>query len=119
MSAWPRTPGGLDHPAAGPASHLGAERRNLLAVQLHDRQADHIGCRGDLVQGRVDEHAGDLQLAAHLGSDPRGHVGRDGRGQPGHRIIPIAQASSETASSASSRRVIRAELDSTEDMLRR
>ena len=53
---------------------LGAERRALVAVQLHVREPDRLGGVGDLVERRVDEHADELGPAPHAARDP----GRDG-----------------------------------------
>ena len=64
----------LDHLAAGAPRHLAAEVRALVAVQLQDRQRLVLGRPGDLVEGRVDEHADDLDLAPQLGADR--HRGR-------------------------------------------
>ena len=50
-----------------------AERRALVAVQLHVGEAEHVDQVGDLVQRLVDEHADELDLAPHAARDPRGH----------------------------------------------
>ena len=68
--------------------------------------------RGDLVQGRIDEDPDDLALAPKRGGDlGRSRRGRQFRGLSWKWISPIAQAPSRTASAASSRLVIAAELD--------
>ena len=67
----------LDHPAAGPARHLGAEGRSLLPVELHNREPRRIGQLADLLQGRVDEHADDLGGATDGGGKLDRAVGYD------------------------------------------
>jgi hypothetical protein len=62
-------PRGLDHPAAGPAGGLLAVRRTLVAVQLEQREAAEVGRRGDLVERRVHEHAGQLDAPVELRAD--------------------------------------------------
>ena len=69
------------------------------------RSASAVG--RDLVERRVDEHADELDAAPQRGRRSRPpSAGSHARGERGHRIIPIAQAPSATASSASSRFVM-------------
>ena len=83
-------------------ARLGAERGALVAVQLQHRQPDRLGRARDLVERRVDEHADELDAggAARRRSAAASRSAQR-RGEPGQKIIPIAQAPSSTASSAS------------------
>ena len=104
---------GLDHPAAGapgrPRRRTPGPRRRAAGCIVRPIV---VGGAGDLVERRVDEHAGDLDVAPVSGGDLGGHARvRQRRGDPGHRIIPIAQAPAATASSASSGIGDPAELD--------
>ena len=47
-----------------------AERRALVAVQLHVREAERVDGVRDLVERRVDEDADGLDLAAHARAMP-------------------------------------------------
>ena len=63
---------GLDHLRAGAARGLGAVDGPLVAVELQQREPERVGGLGDLVEMRVDEHAGDLGAAVQRGADRLG-----------------------------------------------
>ena len=93
--------------APGALGDRGAERRPLVAVQLHVAEAERVGQPGDLVQRLVDEHADQLDAPVQRARDARGD-GRVGvrawtRGQ---RMKPDRPRAERAASSASSGRVI-------------
>ena len=60
---------GLDRARAGAPSDLRAERRALLPVQLHEREPDELADAHDLLERRVDEHAGDFGAPSAVGLD--------------------------------------------------
>ncbi len=78
----------LDHLGAGAAGDLGAERRSLVAVQLHVREVEGVGGVRDLVEARVDEHADRLDPAPQR----RGDAGRDGGIGGPRRAVPEDEA---------------------------
>ena len=96
----------LDHARAGAPRDLGAERRALVAVQLHERQADRSASSVISLERRVDEDAGELDAAAQRGADRLGLGERCSAARDcGAKTIPTAHAPSSAASTASSRRV--------------
>jgi hypothetical protein len=64
----------LDHLAARAASRLGAERRALVAVELHHRQVEGLSDLCDMLERRVDEHARDLDPAPERRRDLGGCI---------------------------------------------
>ena len=61
--------GGLDDPRPGAPRDLAAERRSLVAVELHERQPELLGDLDDARQRCVDEHAAQLDAASQRCAD--------------------------------------------------
>jgi hypothetical protein len=59
----------VDDLRAGTPGDLVAERGALVTVQLHERQARGLHRLIDLLEARVDEHAGELDGAPQGGPD--------------------------------------------------
>ena len=81
-------PDRLDDRAAGPPSDLVAERKALVAVELHHREVLVLDRPGDLVNRLIDEDANDLELAPKSRAD----LGRDRVVAAPDASLPVIEA---------------------------